>query len=180
MRANSRTDNTQFGSVSSLIEHLESGACSKGWTIQHVNNLVIRSPNASAYIIWDNVAYFLAGVPRHRAIDEDHIKSVWRCNLCKASYLSRLDLERHFTSAECHRYPDVLRCIHCKSAIDRTSALIRHLDSDQACEADAATIRQVVKDLEEKIGMDGGEAGELKVSHQLRIDASKGKDLIVK
>ncbi|KAL8683327.1 MAG: hypothetical protein Q9186_000710 [Xanthomendoza sp. 1 TL-2023] len=126
------------------------------------------------------LSYFLAGPPRHRAVDSDRHGTVWRCQLCKASMLSRGDLDRHLEAQDCHdRYPDVLSCFHCNSGFDRISVLIRHLDSGK-CGVDGNVLQSIVKHLEEMMAKDDGMAGKLKVTHQLRIDTTKAKELIVK
>ncbi|KAL8757256.1 MAG: hypothetical protein Q9199_002364 [Rusavskia elegans] len=176
---------TIFPSISAVMEHLEDGTCSKGWTIQHLNNLLVKLPTASPYIIWDHIAYFLAGPPRLQANDNDHTDRGWRCYLCRVPHLSPLDLQRHLQARECHtRYPDVVRCPHCPDAewsFDRMSTLSRHRERRE-CGVDTNAVHGIVEDVKEEMSMNvDGRAEELKVLHQLRIDASKGgRDLIVK
>ncbi|KAI4099996.1 MAG: hypothetical protein LQ339_005662 [Xanthoria mediterranea] len=176
---------TIFPPMSAVIEHLENGTCSKGWTIQRINNLLVKLPVASAYMIWDNIAYFLAGPPRLSPNDDDQLSRGWRCYLCKVPHLSPLDLQRHLQEQDCHtHYPHVVRCPHCpdhKGSFDRMSTLLRHLERRE-CGVDTNAVYGIVEDVKEKMSLNvDGKAEELKVLHQLRIDASKGgKDLIVK
>ncbi len=167
------------------MEHLENGSCSKGWTIQHINNLLVKLTAASPYMIWDNIAYFLAGPPRLSTNNDDQTARGWRCYLCKVSHLSPLDLQRHLQLQDCHtRYPHVVRCPHCpvqKWNFDRMSTLLRHFEQRE-CGGDTNAVHGIVEDVKEKMSLNvDGKAEELKVLHQLRIDATKGgKDLIVK
>ena len=50
-----------FLSMSAVMEYLEIGTCSRGWTIQHINDLLGNLSVPSPYIVWDHFAYFLAG-----------------------------------------------------------------------------------------------------------------------
>ncbi|KAI4225265.1 MAG: hypothetical protein L6R36_004053 [Xanthoria steineri] len=176
---------TIFPSMSAVMEHLENATCSKGWTIQHINNLLVKLPVASPYMIWDNIADFLAGPPRLSTNDDDQTSRGWRCYLCNESHLSPLDLQRHLQEQDCHtHYPHVVRCPHCpdhKGSFDRMSTLLRHLEQ-RKCGVDTNAVHGIVEDVKEKMSLNvDGKAEELKVSHQLRIDATKGgKDLIVK
>ncbi|CAO1598378.1 hypothetical protein XANCAGTX0491_002147 [Xanthoria calcicola] len=176
---------TIFASIPAVMEHLENGSCSKGWTIQHINNLLVKLTVASPYMIRDNIAYFLVGPPRLSTNDDDQTARGWRCYLCKVPHLSPLDLQRHLQVQDCHtRYPDVVRCPHCpyhKGNFDRMSTLLRHLERRE-CGVDMNAVHGIVEDVKQKISLNvDGKAEELKVLHQLRIDASKGgKDLIVK
>ncbi|KAL8804653.1 MAG: hypothetical protein Q9182_002462 [Xanthomendoza sp. 2 TL-2023] len=176
-----RCNSTTFDSASAVIEHLESCTCTKGWTSQHLNALFIDEPSTFAFINKEYVAYFLAGPPRHQALDTDCHGSVWKCYLCKKSMLSRGDLDRHLQAQDCHdRYHDnVLVCTYCKLGFDRISALVRHLDGGN-CTADGKVMQNIVVALKELVAKDDGTAKILKVIQQLRIDATKGKELIVK
>ncbi|KAL8725292.1 MAG: hypothetical protein Q9166_007441 [cf. Caloplaca sp. 2 TL-2023] len=169
-----------FESVSGVLMHLESGTCSKGWTKQHINAMIAENPKAFSVLIPPRSAFFLAGAPRLQAIDSDFNGSVWKCQLCKASQLSLLDLERHLQSQQCHgQYPFVLRCTDCQASFTTVSQLMRHVEKGH-CQAAAAVVDRVVESMKEKMSADGGNAGRLEVLHQLRIDTTKGKDLIVK
>lgn len=61
------------------------------------------------------------------------------------------------------------------------STLLRHLERRE-CGVDTNAVHGIVEDVKRKMSMNvDGRAEELKVLHQLRIDASKdGRDLIVK
>ncbi|KAL8996724.1 MAG: hypothetical protein Q9169_003839 [Polycauliona sp. 2 TL-2023] len=188
--ANCDNNDTTFPSIAAVMEHLEDGTCSKGWTVQHLNYLLVQIPIASPYIIWQHIAYFLAGCPRHQPIDSDFTDRGWKCHLCKASLLSSHDLQRHLEGDECHtRYPDVLQCPHCanqKPGFSRVSELFRHfveMEMEKESESHASLARQIVEEIRETMDLcHEGSPEEVKVLHQLRIDASKGskRDLIVK
>ncbi|KAL8875042.1 MAG: hypothetical protein Q9198_006547, partial [Flavoplaca austrocitrina] len=177
------TTTIAFPSTSSLIAHLEDGSCTKGWTIQHLNALIIQIPTLSPYINWPYIAYFLAGPPRHQPNETDFSEGRgWKCYLCKSSHLSSLDLQRHLEAEECHSgYPDVLRCPGVRVRLQRVSELVRYFEAKGPENHD--TVGKIGELIRGKIGLRNGRmAEETKVPYQLRIDASKGerKELIVK
>ncbi|KAL8671601.1 MAG: hypothetical protein Q9168_003907 [Polycauliona sp. 1 TL-2023] len=185
--ANCDNDAT-FPSIAAVLEHLEDGTCFKGWTIQHLNALIVQTPSASPFIVWPRVAYFLAGAPRHHPHRNDHTDRGWKCYLCKASLLSSADLQRHWEAQECHTpYPDVLRCTLCRPdqipQFRKLSELVRHLTETEGGNHDRLA-RQIGQEVREKMSLEHeGRPEEMRVLHQLRIDASsKGprKELIVK
>ena len=172
-----------FPSTSSLIAHLEDGSCTKGWTIQHLNALIIQIPTLSPYINWPYIAYFLAGLPRHRPNETDFSEGRgWKCYLCKSSHLSSLDLQRHLEAEECHSgYPDVLRCPGVRVGFQRVSELVRYFEAKGPENHD--TVAKIVEQIRGKVELRNGRmVEEMKVLYQLRIDASRGerKELIVK
>ncbi|KAL8897137.1 MAG: hypothetical protein Q9192_002726 [Flavoplaca navasiana] len=174
---------TAFDSTSSLIAHLEDSTCSQGWTIQHLNALIIQIPTLSPYINWPYIAYFLAGPPRHQPNETDFSEGRgWKCYLCKSSHLSSLDLQRHLEAEECHSgYPDVLRCPGVRVGFQSVSEWLRYLEEMGGEDHDA--VRKIGEQIRGKIEMrNDRRAEEMKVQYQLRIDASKGerKELIVK
>ncbi|KAL8871584.1 MAG: hypothetical protein Q9198_007385 [Flavoplaca austrocitrina] len=185
--ANCTTTITAFPSTSSLIAHLEDGSCTKGWTIQHFNALIIQIPTLSPYINWPYIAYFLAGPPRHQPHETDFSEGRgWKCYLCKSSHLSSLDLQRHLEAEECHSgYPGVLRYPGVRVGFQRVSELLRYFEAKGPENHDTVgKIGELIRELiRGKVGLrDGRMAEEMKVQYQLRIDASKGerKELIVK
>ncbi|KAL9614127.1 MAG: hypothetical protein Q9204_008850, partial [Flavoplaca sp. TL-2023a] len=172
-----------FPSTSSLIAHLEDGSCTKGWTIQHLNALIIQIPTLSPYINWPYIAYFLAGPPRHQPNETDFSEGRgWKCYLCKSSHLSSLDLQRHLEAEECHSgYPDVLRCPDVRLGFQRVSELLRYLEAMGG--ENHGAVAKIGEQIRGKVGLRNGRTTEeMKVQYQLRIYASNGerKELIVK
>ncbi|KAL8799648.1 MAG: hypothetical protein Q9200_007486 [Gallowayella weberi] len=103
------------------------------------------------------------------------------CKVCNRDFADNTELTEHTSLlARPVTEPSTAtvkgRCSHCKSGFDRTSALVRHLDGGK-CGVDGKNIVGILKDLVVK---EDGVAKKLMVTHQLRTDATKGKELIVK
>ncbi|KAL9581012.1 MAG: hypothetical protein Q9212_004152 [Teloschistes hypoglaucus] len=172
----------RFDSVSSVVQHLESGNCTKGWTIQQVNDIAAEHPDLFNFLSVRYVPWFLAGLPRKTVEDSDLIRGKWKCSFCKSSHLSRSELEHHIQDEISDTaYPQLLRCCMCLVGFTTLSALISHTEggSGWSC-SNAVTIARIVSHLKTRIAEDGGYPQPLHELYELRFDPSKRDNLVVK
>ncbi|KAL8715149.1 MAG: hypothetical protein Q9220_001106 [cf. Caloplaca sp. 1 TL-2023] len=171
-------ESKSFKTLHSVIQHLESGTCSKGWTAQHINFIASENAIISKYLDTSTLQFFMAGPPRVHAMDEDYLSFAWRCYLCNAPCLSRKDLKRHLKGGLCHTpYPNVLGCLDCATKFTKLSALLHHIkDEGKSGPGDLETMAEGIK---QEVGKNGGWAQPLKWVHELVVNNSRTKELCV-
>ncbi|KAL8725101.1 MAG: hypothetical protein Q9181_006544 [Wetmoreana brouardii] len=175
-------DSKQFTSVASVIEHLQSGTCTKGWTIQHLNSIAAEHADIFKFLDQHYLPWFLAGPPRDVVNEKDFATFVWKCPLCKTSLLSRSDLAQHLKEQGCHMpYPKLLTCSDCKLTFTKLSELIYHAFDNKTRDCrNVSVLKDIARYVMTKVAQSGGQAKPLQVLHQLRVDTTPQKDLIIK
>ena len=164
-----------------MVEHLESGSCKKGWTIQHVNHIAAEKLTPYQYLHSSVLPWFLAGPPRDFVVPKDHVDPFWQCPLCRTMHLSHAGLQEHLQEEiRQSPYPELLQCLHCPSGFDRLSHLLEHIDihGTGSCR-DASFLAAVTEHLSNQVMENAGVARPLRVIHQLRVDPGKERELMV-
>lgn len=174
----------EYTSTATVFGHLESGSCSSGWTIQHINALLCQSQGSNAYIIEERKPWLLAGPPRTEAQDSDRDpkRNSWRCPLCSKFYLSKPDLTRHLQEPDCYQsYPNVLKCPECTTEFTKLSKLLRHVETDK-CPASVGngSIAKLLEHMEVNLKNPSRQWSLSNFEYRLECDLVQPRKLIVK
>ena len=176
---------TDFPQPSTLFEHLESGSCTSGWTVQHINALASRSPRANNHVLKDREPWLLAGPPREAAQASDYYAShkAWICSLCKQAFLWGPDLTKHLEEQDCHqRYPNVLKCPECTFCCTKLSDLIGHAEDDEHCLASiwGGSIGELLEYMKTNLADSSMQLRLSSIEYQLQRDPYQPRKLIVR
>lgn len=165
-----------------MVEHLESGRCTKGWTIQHINDLAAEHPDIFGFLSVRYVPWFLAGLPRKTVEDSDLVRGKWKCSFCKSSHPSRSELEHHLKEEiDDQAYPTLLRCCACLVGFTTMSGLIGHTEggNGRSC-SNEANIAGIVEHVKARVAQNNGHPQALHEVYELRIDPTRRDSLVVK
>lgn len=167
-----------------MFGHLESGTCSSGWTVQHLNALVCQSPGSNEYIIDERKPWLLAGPPRTEAqdADRDPKRNSWKCPLCSKTYLSKPDLTRHLQVPDCYQsYPNVLKCPECATGFTKLSKLLQHVETN-ICAASVGdgSIAKLLEHMQASLGNPSQQLRLSNFEYRLECDPVEPRKLVVK
>lgn len=148
-------DHAPFATYSAMLLHLESGFCSAGWKIHHINHIANTSTGAEKLIIKDQFDWFMAGAPRLAAwsSDYDSASRRWNCPICPTTYSERADLTKHLFLRTCSNgYPKVLSCPQCSQSFTKLSSMLQHVETP-CCEAsyEEGVIADLLKHLKQDL-----------------------------
>ncbi len=113
------------------MNHLESGNCRAGWTLQHINSVISEHFGSVAFVIKEREPFFRAGAPPKFLFEPepDPPGRNWMCVLCRKSFAKRQALKQHFAVVGCSTlYPDVVQCPVCAESFKKFSALLQHVE----------------------------------------------------
>lgn len=151
-----------------MVKHLEDGVCFQGWTIQHVNALVVdcgfyNHGGDSNFVIDKRMPWLRAGAPCHivESSDYNSTRDGWVCAVCDKRFPRKHQLSNHLQSQRCDiSYPDVFKCPRCPDQFKRLSALMRHVETSRcplyADRGIPGFLRQLEWGLEKTQELDGG------------------------
>ena len=118
-----------------MLIHLESGACSKGWKVRHINALATKAPFAEDHVIWSKLPWLLAGAPgvsprSDLHFNHDRKRNAWICSMCARTYRSVDAVSNHQQTQTCLKgYPDVFKCPVCPEKFITLSGLVQHIET---------------------------------------------------
>lgn len=172
-----------YATVSAMAIHLESGACSAGWTIQHINQLAAESPRANALTVEGRNPWLLAGAPPLAANDACYRpRGRWTCPVCDLLYYSGPDLTHHLRDRDCCRgYPNVFKCEVCLGQYTTLSGLLQHIQSPR-CSAskDTPSIADLFKALRSGLASRKRQKQLNEIQYKLELDPKVRNRLNVK
>ncbi|MCJ1470969.1 hypothetical protein MMC07_009617 [Pseudocyphellaria aurata] len=140
-----------------MLLHLESGTCSSGFNIRHINDMTHTSTGAENIIIQDKFDWFMAGAPRPFASESDYnsTSEQWQCPICPEGFSKQSGLTRHLARRTCSEgYPKVLSCPECPQTFTKLSSLLQHVESLRcAASYDEEVLAELLDHLERNLDM---------------------------
>ncbi|KAK3172034.1 hypothetical protein OEA41_004118 [Lepraria neglecta] len=156
-----------------MFIHLEMGACSSGWNIQHINALVSEDDDALPLLIRKREPRFLAGAPRKFVLDEDFSQEFgWVCPLCQGQFCDGPDVDTHLRKQECSQgYSYILKCPVCPDIFIKVSALLEHVSAPRcAATRTTSSIAALLKAVETGLKAPGTQEKLAEFRYQLEPD----------
>lgn len=169
-------DHAPFATYSAMLLHLESGTCSAGWKIRHINDIAHTSTGAEKYIIHSQFDFFMAGAPRIAAqiSDYDSTSKRWNCPICPETYSEVIGLHTHLARQTCSKgFPKVLSCPQCPQTFTKLSSMFQHIET-QRCEAsyEKGVLAELLRHLKEDLEMFSPDMLVGRDVYELKRDAS--------
>lgn len=165
-----------------MLLHLESGRCSAGWKIRHINDLAHTSSGAEKYIIQSQFGWFMAGAPPIAAVISDYESTSqrWNCPICPTTFSKPIELTKHLSGRTCSQgYPKVLSCPRCPQTFIRLSAMLQHIEG-RRCDASykKGVIADLLKHLKQTLDMFSPELFVGRDVYELKLDGSNDKLMV--
>lgn len=172
-----------FRLPSAMIVHLETGSCSNGWRIQHLNAISEQCPEFVKNLIRERSPWFRAGAPRKFTKDTDQKTPPgdWTCHLCDMNFGVRTGLKDHLHESHSEKYPNVLRCPSCDSQFKVISGLLRHIETNKCLATyKEPSIAALISTLESEIKVPSSDFKRPAVEYRLECDPLRPSQLLVK
>lgn len=172
--------------MSDVLEHLENGKCTGGWTIQHINAVIVQCDGSEEYVNQKRIPWLRAGVPTiiAKRFEHDRRTGEYICPVCKDLFRSEHSLSVHLKERECSSgYPSVLHCPKCSDfKCDRISKLFRHVEKKTcpASKKEPLSMKKLVQAFEKDLSTTANQNKLNAIHCELKKDSSRpGKLLVV-
>ena len=112
-----------------MLIHLESGICTAGWSIHHINKLATLAAHSKAFIVKAKIPWLFAGAPpryvKDAYYDVKRGAGVWVCPTCDTVFATSPLLYIHLQNQVCCQgYPEVLKCPVCPDRFTTLSGYV--------------------------------------------------------